>query len=222
MAKLWDYVADLYGRDETQQLRRQHPDGLHRLAHLVPDLAPDQPTLARELAAIAISTRASDLEDDIPLRAYLRYQDAKGKPAAITLLAREARSRDRRAWLAWQACTLFLSLEARAGFEWRDGQWHKAVHPIPAPIQTLTEDYFRGDIERPTTRKTSTPTENKELRDDVIRFAVWMALEADISATARPGRISACSIVADLVPGLDYHQVARIWQGRQVKPKRSA
>lgn len=218
---IWNECIALWRAGDTQALRRQEPNGLHRLRHLVPDMAPDQIELARELAGLALDHRSTDLADSVPLKVYARYQEARRSPAALSMLVREARSGVKKAWLAWQACAMFITPEARSGFVWKDGQWHKVVEPIPEQIQALMEDHFSGRIERPAPRKTGTPPEKTDMRDDVIRFAVWMALEADIKATARAGKPCACSIVAEMLPGISAGTVADIWKRREVAPNKA-
>lgn len=205
---------------ERDAERKANPKGSHRLAHLVPEVAPDQESLARMLAEYALYNRRSDLSDEIPLAVHMRFQRAKNEP--ISLLVREARSESKSAWVAWQACELFLEDAARERLvESESGLWEKDIVPIPMPIMDLMKDHFCGRIQRATPQKTGPNPAKRALRDDAIRFAVWLALEADITATSRdPKQASACKIVADIL-GTETPEVAEIWKRRKIKANRA-
>jgi hypothetical protein len=196
--------------------RTKNPNGLHRLAHLVPEVAPDQESLARMLAEYALYNRRSDLNDEIPLAVHMRFQRAKDQP--LSLLVREARSSSKDAWIAWQACELFLEDAAREKLiESESGLREKVIEPIPMPIMDLMKDHFCGRIQRATPQKTGLNPAKRALRDDAIRFAIWLTLEADITATSRdPAQATACNIVADIL-GVGSPGIAEIWKGRKIK-----
>lgn len=65
------WPAGLQGQEvqaAEQKARQENPNGLSRLAHLVPELAPDQMTLARLLAEAAILSRQFDFTPPSVLR----------------------------------------------------------------------------------------------------------------------------------------------------------
>lgn len=66
-----------------------------------------------------------------------------------------------------------------------------------------------------------------DMRDNRIRFAVHMALEAGVLATSKTGAPCACGIVSEVLQdaGLDdigAASVADIWRGRSIKRERGA
>lgn len=196
-----------YSEDE-QTKRAAHPNGLHRLAALVPECAPDQVSLARVLATIAYENRKRDFE---PGAASIKV-DEKFRLIEPATLAREAR----RCKVAWAACELWINPQSRSRTE-RDasGKKQKVLDPIPDPIQKLMEQCFTGE------EQYLHGYDDNTARYDAIRFMIWCALEADINATSRTEKPSACGIVASLI-GEEVGNVALIWQGRKHKKRRAS
>lgn len=189
--------------------RSKNPNGLHRLAHLVPEVAPDQAALARKLAELAVGNRGEDYHDPISLAAYRDFEKAKGNDARIERLARRAPDDG----IAWQACALFLEPERRQYLHQtrcKNRPLEKRIAPIPEPIQNLMEQHFRGEIDRP-------DHSDLELRNAAIIFAVRFALEAKISATS--GNPNACQIVGELLDIPDK-TIRDVWQQRSERPRR--
>ena len=64
--RISEEIASLSGHQDfySEANRRKHKTGGHRLKHLVPELAPDQPALASLLAEFAIQNRGDDFSDN--------------------------------------------------------------------------------------------------------------------------------------------------------------
>ncbi len=190
--------------------RRKHKTGGHRLKHLVPELGPDQPALARLLAAFAIQHRGDDFSDKGSVDAWKDFRAALGKDHKIQKLVDRA-PHDA---ISWQACEYFLDPAYRTHIRRIDGAPIKYVAPIPEPIVELRDQCFRGEVERP-------KYSSLELRNGAIVFAVRLALEAgDITATSSVNKPNACQIVSDQLKGFDIHidTVLGAWRDRECKP----
>lgn len=132
-------------------------------------------------------------------------------------LVKEARSESKNAWIAWKACTLFVEKERGA---YITEEFEKRIAPIPEPINELMKDCFEEKIEIPKKTKSGPDSFNNELRNDAIRFAIWMSLEADIKTTSRDkNKVTAASIVAEQT-GYTTAQVLEIWKTRKFKSVR--
>lgn len=193
--------------ENEQAKRAANPDGLHRLASLVPEYAPDQESLARALAEFAYESREHDLE---PGAASIKVREKfdMTKPARLAQQAQQCP-------IAWAACELWIDPQNRSRFEHdTKGKARKVLYPIPEPIQELMAQCFTGKVQC-----LHGYNDNTE-RDDVIRFMVWSALEANIKATSRTGKPNACEIVGSII-GENKSNIAMIWKGRKHKKGRA-
>jgi hypothetical protein len=206
--RFYDEIAALGGHRKfyNEDIRKKHPNGINRLAHLVPEVAPDQVALARLLAKFAVEMRKDDFTSGESLQAYQDYVNAKDNKTLIKLLARRALYDP----ISWEACEQFLFPENRSYIDKTRKPKEKRLDPIPEPIQNLMEQCFRGEVKRPK----HTPL---DLRKAAIVFAVRVTLEADIKATS--GNPCACEIVGDLV-GEQKGNVAGFWKDRGERQKR--
>lgn len=192
--------ADHHFYNEAE--RKKHPNGIKRLVHLVPEIAPDQAALAQLLAEFAVEHRKDDFTSGESLQAHQDYVNARGNKTKIKLLAKNAPYDP----ISWEACEYFLP----TGNRMYSHEGEKRLAPIPEPIQNLMEQCFRGEVERPK----HTPL---DLRNAAIIFAVRVTLEADIKATS--GKPNACKIVGDLI-GVPENTVRDLWQMRSERPHR--
>jgi hypothetical protein len=206
--RFWDEIKTLSGDSDfyNEAIRKKHPNGIKRLAHLVPEIAPDQAALAQLLAEFALEHRKDDLTSKESLQAYQDYVNAKDNKTLIKLLARRALYDP----ISWEACEQFLFPENRSYIDKTKKPKEKRLAPIPEPIQNLMEQCFRGKVTRPK----HTPL---DLRNAAIVFAVRVTLEADIKATS--GNPNACQIVGDLI-GKPDKTVRELWQTRSERPHR--
>jgi len=215
--RIKDELLRLKRSEDEQTKRAANPNGLNRLAALVPECAPDQVSLARALATIAYESRKRDFE---PGATSIKV-DEKFRETEPATLAREARQ----CKVAWAACELWMNPQSRSRIErTADGQARKVIKPIPDPILKLMEECFTGE------EQCRHGYDDNTARYDAIRFMVWCALEADINATSRAAMASAksetekptaCGIVASLI-GEEVGNVALIWQGRKHKKRRAS
>jgi hypothetical protein len=221
----------------NEAIRKKHPNGIKRLAHLVPEIAPDQVALAQLLAEFAVEHRKDDFNSKESLQAYQDYVNARGNKTKIKLLAIAAgllikqnepqSGGDRksngghppldntRTYAVRNAPNDPISWEACEYFLLPENRIYshegeKRLAPIPEPIQNLMEQCFRGEVKRPK----HTPL---DLRNAAIVFAVRVTLEADIKATS--GNPNACQIVGDLI-GKSDKTVRELWQKRSERPHR--
>jgi hypothetical protein len=208
--RFFDEINTLSGDSDfyNEAIRKKHPNGIKRLAHLVPEIAPDQAALAQLLAEYAVENRNDDLTSGESLQAYQDYVKARDNKTKIKLLAKNAPYDP----ISWEACEQFLL----TGNRMYSHEGEKRLTPIPEPIQNLMEQCFRGEVKRPK----HTPL---DLRNAAIVFAVRVTLEADIKATS--GNPNACQIVGDLIGvRLDRRvsdkTVRDLWQMRSERPHR--
>jgi hypothetical protein len=125
-----EIVALGYQGFYSEGKRRKDPDGAHRLAHLVPELAPDQAALARLLAEYAIQHRGDDFNGDGCLQAEREFYTALGNDRKIQKLVERAPNDG----ISWLACEHFLHRANRVYMHKKDGdidQYEKRVAPIP-------------------------------------------------------------------------------------------
>jgi hypothetical protein len=203
-----DEINALGGDFYNEAIRKKHPNGIKRLAHLVPEIAPDQAALAQLLAEFAVEHRKDEFTSRESLQAYQDYVKAKGNKTKIKLLVKKAPDDP----ISWEACQYFLL----TGNRMYSHEGKKRLTPIPEPIQNLMEQCFCGEVERPK----HTPL---DLRNAAIVFAVRVTLEADIKATS--GNPNACQIVGALIPMPDKtvmsdKTVRELWQMRSERPHR--
>ena len=203
-----DEINALGGDFYNEAIRKKHPNGIKRLAHLVPEIAPDQAALAQLLAEFAVEHRKDDFASGESLQAYQDYVNARGNKTKIKLLAKNAPNDP----ISWEACEYFLL----TGNRMYSHEGEKRLAPIPEPIQNLMERCFRGEVKRPK----HTPL---DLRNAAIVFAVRVTLEADIKATS--GNPNACQIVSALIPMpnktvMSDKTVRELWQMRSERPHR--
>ncbi len=203
-----DEINALGGDFYNEAIRKKHPNGIKRLAHLVPEIAPDQAALAQLLAEFAVEHRKDEFTSGESLKAYQDYVNARGNKTKIKLLAKNAPNDP----ISWEACEYFLL----TGNRMYSHEGEKRLAPIPEPIQNLMEQCFRGEVKRPK----HTPL---DLRNAAIVFAVRVTLEADIKATS--GNPNACQIVGALIPMPDKtvmsdKTVRELWQMRSERPHR--
>jgi hypothetical protein len=197
-----------YSNLYNKAIRNKHPNGIKRLRHLVPEIAPDQAALAQLLAEFAVEHRKDDFNSKESLQAYQDYVNARDNKVLIKRLAKNAPDDP----ISWEACEYFLL----TGNRMYSHEGEKRLAPIPEPIQNLMEQCFRGEVKRPK----HTPL---DLRNAAIVFAVRVTLEADIKATS--GNPNACQIVGDLIGvRLDRRvsdkTVRDLWQMRSERPHR--
>ena len=241
--RFYDEINALGGDFYNEAIRKKHPNGIKRLAHLVPEIAPDQAALAQLLAEFAVEHRNNDLTSGESLQAYQDYVNARGNKTKIKLLAKTAGllieqiepqpGGDRksnggqppldntRTYAARNAPNDPISWEAceyflLTGNRMYSHEGEKRLAPIPEPIQNLMEQCFRGEVKRPK----HTPL---DLRNAAIVFAVRVTLEADIKATS--GNPNACQIVGALIPmpdktAMSDKTVRELWQMRSERPHR--
>jgi|GEM_PF-4467485 len=211
-------AARRWGYADERSARAAHPKGLHRLAHLVPDFAPDQVALAKLLAETAIIQKRQGadpfIKGAITRRARRLFRTALHNDLELRRIADMAPTDAD----AWQACELFMDPQARMAVDVEDGQLVKVVKDMPAPVQRLRDSVFTGVITRPRCK-------SLDARDDAIRFAVWMTLEADIEPTSKVDAPSACATVADVlrshgIADIGEGTVAGAWKVRENKPDR--
>lgn len=203
---------------DFEQARRNNPNGLHRLIHLVPELAPDQPSLARLLAEAALHHRADSWGDDYWLarRAFQKNSPAALAKAAATSIGTsdDKGVKQKRRAIAWRACELYLDPQNRLRIEHTKGGPEKVLSPVPEPIEELMERHFCGLVVRPEL------TDDDGMKD-AVRFAVWCALEAGVTATSRsPNTATACAIVAETLNS-SYKEVVRLWESRAIHRTRT-
>jgi len=203
-----DEINALGGDFYNEAIRKKHPNGIKRLAHLVPEIAPDQAALAQLLAEFAVEHRKDEFTSGESLQAYQDYVNARGNKTKIKLLAKNAPNDP----ISWEACEYFLL----TGNRMYSHEGEKRLAPIPEPIQNLMEQCFRGEVKRPK----HTPL---DLRNAAIVFAVRVTLEADIKATS--GNPNACQIVGALIPmpdktAMSDKTVRELWQMRSERPHR--
>jgi len=203
-----DEINALGGDFYNEAIRKKHPNGIKRLAHLVPEIAPDQAALAQLLAEFAVEHRKDDFASGESLQAYQDYVNARGNKTKIKLLTKNAPNDP----ISWEACEYFLL----TGNRMYSHEGEKRLAPIPEPIQNLMERCFRGEVKRPK----HTPL---DLRNAAIVFAVRVTLEADIKATS--GNPNACQIVSALIPMpnktvMSDKTVRELWQMRSERPHR--
>lgn len=206
--RILDEINSLGGDFYNEAIRKKHPNGIKRLAHLVPEIAPDQAALAQLLAEFAVEHRKDEFTSGESLQAYQDYVNARGNKTKIKLLAKNAPNDP----ISWEACEYFLL----TGNRMYSHKGEKRLAPIPEPIQNLMEQCFRGEVKRPK----HTPL---DLRNAAIVFAVRITLEADIKATS--GNPNACQIVGALIPMtnktvMSDKTVRELWQMRSERPHR--
>lgn len=200
--------------------RRNKPNGLHRLKHRVPALAPDQPALARLLVEAVLHHRRGDFIQRIARPsddAHVLFDRALTDPGSIPSLVRAARHSDVH---AWDACAMFQPEANRTRIVRTDGRASKELQPIPHEIDVLLRELLSGGISRPTPLPLDAGTLPGASREEcgALTFAMWAATESELNATARVG-VSACTIVED-VTGVPHHDIKKLWQRRVERPER--
>ena len=239
--RFYDEINALGGDFYNEAIRKKHPNGIKRLAHLVPEIAPDQAALAQLLAKFAVEHRKDDLTSGESLQAYQYYVNARGNKTKIKLLAKAAG-------------LLIKQIKPQPGGDRKSNGGHPpldntrtyAARNAPNdPISWEACEYFLLPENRSYIDKTKKPKEKRlapipepiqnlmeqcfrgeverpkhtplDLRNAAIVFAVRVTLEADIKATS--GTPNACQIVGDLI-GKPDKTVRELWQKRSERPHR--
>ena len=117
--RFFDEINTLSGDSDfyNEAIRKKHPNGIKRLAHLVPEIAPDQAALAQLLAEFAVEHRKDEFTSGESLQAYQDYVNARGNKTKIKLLAKNAPN-DPISWEApfvWTACVFRSKVATDSG-----------------------------------------------------------------------------------------------------------
>lgn len=207
----WSHAAE-------DDARRMKPNGLHRLADRVPELAPSQDALARLLVEAALVNRQADFAAPTPSNAARQlFEQARSDPATLSRLVRRAPDDVD----AWDACRLIYEPANRVRLVRRDGVASKTLSPPPEPIEAWVQECLSGRIQRPG-HATSPYLRDATTREvDALIFAVWAGTESALKATSRGDRPSVAHVLA-AVAEIPATTIARLWQERTHRPRREA
>lgn len=203
------------GRDEARA-KCQNKGAMHRLADLVPDHVPDQATLARILVEIGVKHRGGENYRQRAVREI--YEEAKASPDGFDRLARQARYD----LLAFDAVKLILTGAGQYQLQTDDNGRLSKVRMIPQSVQDLTQDFYLGLFDKPTTKKKRYDPVERYFRDGFICFLVHIASESALKPTrnvATEGKLCATDVVHEVLneQGLDdrsVDQLMKVWQAR--------